>query len=504
MAGGYLVLESPNVGVVLATNKRFYCTVEAVDPAVPLDPDHKNDAIMTEIVVKSPQFHSEWSYTFTATKDVDDTTPSQYYYNTTTLTPSTSNETVNGFVEKTLRLTLSYILDSLTTTTTVQQQQQQQVLPTNLQITIRADNDFYSVIPHLQERNLPATPESVDSLPSFLPCPRDTTTNKTIVHKTGLGSSAALVTSCVGALLHFFGLAQQDAVYNLSQICHCHAQGKVGSGFDVSAAVHGSHVYRRFPKHTLTDLLERLEETTAIVVVEEENSSSSSTKTTRMLLKDLVESKWEGGVVCPLGLPEGLELLLADVCGGSESPSMARKVLAWKASRENPTEESYWEQLRDLNQQIVDMLTKDDNTNVDVDLYSPTTCQEWKGSSHDDTNDNETTTSIVVRLEKALKESRTLLKAMGVSAGVPVEPDEQTALANATQELPGVVAALVPGAGGYDALACLYVNDKQGTVKKRIGELWAGWTQGGATVCPLAVKAGSYGEGMVVEQDFAL
>lgn len=69
-----------------------------------------------------------------------------------------------------------------------------------------------------------------------------------IIQKTGLGSSAALVTSLVGALLQFFGVvdlsspcfegtgshaetlqgeAGQRAVHNLAQACHALAQGKV-------------------------------------------------------------------------------------------------------------------------------------------------------------------------------------------------------------------------------------------------------------------------------------
>ena len=35
-------------------------------------------------------------------------------------------------------------------------------------------------------------------------------------------------------------------LHALAQVCHCAAQGKVGSGFDVSAAVYGSHRYCRF------------------------------------------------------------------------------------------------------------------------------------------------------------------------------------------------------------------------------------------------------------------
>ncbi len=68
-----------------------------------------------------------------------------------------------------------------------------------------------------------------------------------VVAKTGMGSSAALVSSLVGALLSFFGAArlpcfddvdgssQDEAVvkesldltHNLAQACHCVAQGKV-------------------------------------------------------------------------------------------------------------------------------------------------------------------------------------------------------------------------------------------------------------------------------------
>ena len=44
-------------------------------------------------------------------------------------------------------------------------------------------------------------------------------------------------------------------MHNLAQYCHCYAQGKVGSGFDVSAAVYGSQRYRRFSPSVLDALL---------------------------------------------------------------------------------------------------------------------------------------------------------------------------------------------------------------------------------------------------------
>lgn len=82
------------------------------------------------------------------------------------------------------------------------------------------------------------------------------------VHKTGLGSSAALTTSLVAALLLFFQVVQDNLsqaektlIHNLAQFVHCFAQGKVGSGFDVSSAVWGSHRYKRFNPAILTPIM---------------------------------------------------------------------------------------------------------------------------------------------------------------------------------------------------------------------------------------------------------
>ena len=75
------------------------------------------------------------------------------------------------------------------------------------------------------------------------------------VVKTGMGSSAALATSLVGALLQWFGVIRlghrvggedRRVLHNLAQLAHAVAQGKIGSGFDVAAAVYGTQVYQRF------------------------------------------------------------------------------------------------------------------------------------------------------------------------------------------------------------------------------------------------------------------
>jgi phosphomevalonate kinase len=96
------------------------------------------------------------------------------------------------------------------------------------------------------------------------------------VHKTGLGSSAALITSLVSALLVHLNVVSRSAfdlsdndeksrdvstdcdrrlAHNLAQYVHCLAQGKVGSGFDVAAAVFGSQLYTRFDPGVIASIM---------------------------------------------------------------------------------------------------------------------------------------------------------------------------------------------------------------------------------------------------------
>ena len=62
------------------------------------------------------------------------------------------------------------------------------------------------------------------------------------------------------------------------------------------------------------------------------------------------------------------------------------------------------------------------------------------------------TVGSLLQLRELFQTSRRLLKRMGELAGVGIEPDEQTLLCDATAELPGVLSAGVPGAGGVDAV----------------------------------------------------
>jgi phosphomevalonate kinase len=104
-------------------------------------------------------------------------------------------------------------------------------------------------------------------------------------------------------------------------------------------------------------------------------------------------------------------------------------------------------------------------------------------------------------------------------AGVSVEPESQTLLANSTMEIPGVVAAGVPGAGGNDALFVLYIrgvdsgNEPHGdVVRNRIENLWKNWSYshridedlGSAiVVCPLLARHVRFGDGLIETDDLS-
>lgn len=114
----------------------------------------------------------------------------------------------------------------------------------------------------MESLGLPRTLKSLESIEPFA----YTGVRLADVHKTGMGSSASLITSLVsGLLIHTktipaasFSDVDTDGrrlAHNLAQYVHCLAQGKVGSGFDVSAAVFGSHLYTRFDPDVIKDLM---------------------------------------------------------------------------------------------------------------------------------------------------------------------------------------------------------------------------------------------------------
>lgn len=74
--------------------------------------------------------------------------------------------------------------------------------------------------------------------------------NPKSVGKTGFGSSATATVSIVAAILDLYGIDTtskkgRETVFSISQKAHNNAQGKIGSGFDISATCFGTQIFAK-------------------------------------------------------------------------------------------------------------------------------------------------------------------------------------------------------------------------------------------------------------------
>lgn len=319
----------------------------------------------------------------------------------------------NPFVETTLSYALSYI-DHL-------KGHQPSHSITSSRLIILADNDYYSY----PESDVSVKDATIGRFVKF-PVPLSG------ANKTGLGSSAALVTSLTAALLaHYLRREELDLtsdggkrkLHNLAQAAHCAAQGKVGSGFDVAAAVYGSSLYRRFSPSTLN-------------VIPEAGAPGF-----RQALAKVVEQDWDVDVQSDgLTLPKGVTLRMCDVDCGSQTVGMVKKVLAWR-ERDAAKSKQVWDDLQRSNEALAAALREADTS----------------------------------ALPSRIGDIRERIREMSQLSDVPIEPQSQTELLDAVSGVEGVFGGVVPGAGGFDAAALLMRDDEQ--TKTRVEEFLARWTR---------------------------
>lgn len=210
----------------------------------------------------------------------------------------------------------------------------------------------------LSDLNLPPNLSSLEQLRPFSPLLRHISET----NKTGLGSSAALVTSLTSALLSHLDLvsldpttpAALDTIHALAQLAHCQAQGKIGSGFDVSSAVYGSHEYKRFRPSCLAPMMKDPHLPIYPFALTTTENADGETTTNPSLRELLARDKWDHSAK-PFRLPRGLRLILADVDAGTDTPSFVSKVLAYGKERNEEAEETF-QTLRRANLAVRDAL----------------------------------------------------------------------------------------------------------------------------------------------------
>jgi len=253
------------------------------------------------------------------------------------------------------------------------------------------------------------------------------------------------------------------------------AQDKVGSGFDVAAAVYGTQMYSRFDSEPLEPCL-------------------APDASAQLIYEAAMSKQIWNQVSAPFTLPKGLDIIMGDVCGGSSSTSMVREVLKWL--KEKPMQSSsVWAALSEANKNIFESLSRlsyiaaadPERYAADIEKASSLTADKWSLE-----NDDSGVFSALQNSRKLFKRTRFWLKRMGDNAGVGIEPESQSALADRTESLPGVLCAGVPGAGGNDAIFAIVLSL---AARENVERVWSQWETSlrgktyGTVVCPLTLAA---------------
>ncbi|CAH0488874.1 unnamed protein product [Peronospora farinosa] len=451
LTGGYLVLDERYTGIVLSSTARFYSYVDVKIRGG----ENKVTVLSSEwrplfpLTVESPQFNQlikGW---------IERNNDGRFRFQLR----ETSHR--NAYIEETVLCVINGIagLKEFTREDTFQVLQETEM---GVHVTLQGDNDFYSQVKRLQDAKLPLCRDSLKALEAFLPPTIVERGDELVALKTGMGSSAALVTSLVAALVSFFvpsmNIEEQrkdlELVHNLAQLSHCYVQRKIGSGFDVSAACFGSHLYTRFPASILDTF-----------------TSEDAMKPEDIELCITDNELWEtSNRVKSVRLPSAFHLLMGDVSSGSATVSMVRKVLRWKKDQPEHAER-VMEAINRYNMEVEAGFAE--IWELEASLCTPF---DWQAMAA--LNRNKWSTmhakigAALLKTSEAYARFRELMRNMGDTAGVPIEPPQQTAIIDATLAIPGVLLAGVPGAGGYDAICVVVIHE---SVLQLVEDLWIQW-----------------------------
>ncbi|SCU83288.1 LAME_0C04610g1_1 [Lachancea meyersii CBS 8951] len=392
LAGGYLVLDPQYRSYVVALSSRMHCVV---------DKQSDNGQDWFTVTIRSAQFdNDEWKYTICKHSSYEIVEV---------------NGKVNPFAKKAVEVLVNYCQPDPRETE-------------ELLLEVFSDPGYHSVGESTLKKN---------GHKQF----RFHSSTITKVPKTGLGSSAGLVTVLTTSLLSVFqpeldvtSPRYQRIIHNLSQIAHCQAQGKVGSGFDVAAAVFGSIIYQRFDPKLIEDL-------------PAENPSLYSAA-----LVDLVDSTDWNFTHENVTLPPGIRVIMGDVSSGSETTKLVAKVKAWY-QQNYPKSLDVYENINRGNLAFINGIEK----LTLLSSNSPASYQETLDKL--DVGADLSESAEIDQLRKAVIQIRGNLQLITGESGADIEPSVQTELLDCCVELNGVITGVVPGAGGYDAIA-LIITEK--------------------------------------------
>lgn len=388
LAGGYLVLDPQYESYVIALSSRMHSIV-----------DYSEDEDMTIKVISSQFNNDTWEYCFPKANSHD-------------YEPKEKNERSNPFIEKTIINVLSFFA-------------KEHNKNYSITINIFSDSGFHS------EDNSKVLNNGTKQFNFH---------KKTItqVPKTGLGSSACLVTVLTTALVSVFASQSFNVeeeenlllIHNLAQVSHCQAQGKVGSGFDVAAATFGSILYKRFPAELINNL----------------STHEASRADYCQALMNLVQNTDWNFAHDRINLPKGLKLIMGDVNTGSETTKLVGKVKIWY-SKNLPESLKVYQNINEGNVSFITSLAKLNK----ISIESP---NEYKAII-EEIDEGEIKNEILLDVVNSVLQIRSNFRKISQEASADIEPPVQTDLLNNFIKQKGVLTAMIPGAGGYDAISII-------------------------------------------------
>lgn len=387
LVGGYLVLDPKYQSYVVALSSRMHSVVQF------------KESEQFKVKVLSAQFDNDtWEYL--VEKDEQEN-----------LIPKEINGKNNPFVEKTIFNVLNYFKHASKDT------------KYDVSIEIFSDSGFHSKDESVTKSNEKKTFNFHKKTITKVP-------------KTGLGSSACLVTVLTSALTSVYLGDEFDVknesvlslVHNLAQVAHCQAQGKVGSGFDVAAATFGSILYQRFSPDLINEL---------------PNIKEVKTDYSESLYKLVKDTNWNF-THKRIHLPKGLKLVMGDVKSGSETTKMVAKVKKWYQDNLPRSEEVY----NKINQGNIKFIESLDTLNKTKDT-----------TLIDQIDNKDIESDVLLEARAAIEQIRENFRIITKEGDVDVEPLVQTELLNNVLNQSGVLTAMIPGAGGYDAIAIIVTEN---------------------------------------------
>lgn len=219
--------------------------------------------------------------------------------------------------------------------------------------------------------------------------------------KTGLGSSACVICCIVLALFEAFGVQDLGLKHLTCQIANARAQQKIGSGFDISACIFGSHIFQR--KKLPFEDVESMSTLDIEILRQHSHTWSQATS---------------------FSLPDCYQLILIEGDGSTDTRTFVRNLLQWVKNDESATE--LLEQLNSTFELIQESVERQDDLSI----------------------------------KQHGKEMRHLQREISRKAEVDILPEDiYMLLDEISLKIDNVVLAGVPGAGGRDAFYIILKED---------------------------------------------